>query len=316
MRQGALDLLNVNASLQAIEDAVNACSSCPAGLQIDTSRVYFITHSLSGMGGAAVPHITNAAMDAGNTNLNRITASNFFNTGGAFTRLVENSQSVAPRVLPGLDEASDGILAQGRTELNIYFNVFQGLLDSADPTAFAPFYAGEPVLLTEIAGVPADPDRPTDETIPNAADDVRYELGPLTTTIPETGFVIEGENMPLAGTDPLAATMTAESTPLGSSLPLITRYLEGSHGNPISAGQKEADAFSSSAVFSEMTAQMLELFSLGSVSVTNPCVVEDADTSGTDCSADGNSDAGDEPGGGGDTGGNDSGGLLGGGLGL
>lgn len=316
MRQGALDLLNVNASLQAIEDAVNACSSCPAGLQIDTSRVYFITHSLSGMGGAAVPHIANAAMDAGNTNLNRITASNFFNTGGAFTRLVENSQSVAPRVLPGLDEASDGILAQGRTELNIYFNVFQGLLDSADPTAFAPFYAGEPVLLTEIAGVPADPDRPTDDTIPNAADDVRYELGPLTTTIPETGFVIEGENMPLAGTDPLAATMTAESTPLGSSLPLITRYLEGSHGNPISAGQKEADAFSSSAVFSEMTAQMLELFSLGSVSVTNPCVVEDADTSGTDCSADGNSDAGDELGGGGDTGGNDSGGLLGGGLGL
>lgn len=316
MRQGALDLLNVNASLQAIEDAVNACSSCPAGLQIDTSRVYFMTHSLSGMGGAAVPHVTNAARDAGNTNLNRISASNFFNTGGSFTRLVENSQSVAPRVLPGLDEASDGILVQGRTELNIYFNVFQGLLDSADPTAFAPLYAGESVLLTEIAGVPEDPDRPTDDTIPNAADAARYELGPLTTTIPETGFVIEGENMPLAGTDPLAAAMSAESTPLGSNLPYITRYLEGSHGNPISAGQKEADAFSSSAVFSEMTAQMLELFSLGSVSVTNPCVVEDADTSGTDCSAEGNSDAGDEPSGGGDTGGNDDGGLLGGGLGL
>ncbi len=315
MRQGALDLLNVNASLQAIEDAVNACASCPAALQIDTSRVYFMTHSLSGMGGAAVPYITNAALDAGNTNLNRISASNFLNTGGGFTRLVENSQSVAPRVLPGLDEASDGILTQGRTELNIYFNVFQGLLDSADPTAFAPLYAGEAVLLTEIAGVAEDPERPTDDTIPNAADAVRYELGPLITTIAETGFVIEGENVPLAGTDPLAAAMAAESTPLGSDLPYITRYLEGSHGNPISAGQKEADAFSSSAVFSEMTAQMLELFSLGSVSVSNPCVVEDADTSDTDCSAEGNTDAGDEPDDGGDTGGND-GGLLGGGLGL
>lgn len=305
LRQGALDLLNVNASLQAIEDAVNNCGSCTNGLEINTNRVYFLTHSLSGMGGAAVPYVTNAAIDAGNTSLNRILASNFFNTGGGFTRLVENSQSVAPRVLPGLDEASDGILAQGRTELNIYFNVFQGLLDSADPTAFAPLYKGEPLLLTEIVGVPNDPDRPTDDTIPNSADAVEYLLGPLATTIPETGFVIEGENMPIAGTDPLAAAMDAESTPLGTDLPFITRYLEGSHGNPISAGQKSADAFSSSAVFTEMTAQMLELFTLGSVSVSNPCVVKNADTSGTDCSAAENTDAGDGSGSSGGSGGTD-----------
>ncbi|NIQ97727.1 MAG: hypothetical protein GWN87_28810, partial [Desulfuromonadales bacterium] len=85
---------------------------------------------------------------------------------GSFGRLVENSQSVAPRVLPGLDAASDGLLAQGRTELNIYFNVFQGLLDSADPVAFAPLYKEAPILLTEIAGVPDDPERPTDNTVP------------------------------------------------------------------------------------------------------------------------------------------------------
>ncbi len=298
MRQGALDLLNVNASLQAIEDAVNACGSCTNDLQINTSRVYFLTHSLSGMGGAAVPYVTNTAA-ADNPNLFSISASNFLNTGGGFTRLVENSQSVAPRVLPGLDAASDGLLTQGRTELNIYFNVFQGLLDSADPTAFAPLYKDQPLLLTEIVGVPNDPDRPTDDTIPNAADADRYLLGPLSTTIPETGFVIEGENMPIAGTDPLAAAMNAESTPLGTGLPFITRYLEGSHGNPISAGQKEADSFSSSAVFTEMTAQMLELFTDGTVSVSNPCVVKNANTDGTDCSAEGNTDAGDGSSGGG-----------------
>ncbi|MEA1079982.1 hypothetical protein [Marinobacter qingdaonensis] len=310
MRQGALDLLNVNASLEAIDAAIDACSSCTNDLDIDSSRVYFLTHSLSGMGGAAVPYVTNVAA-ADNANLNPISASNFFNTGGGFTRLVENSQSVAPRVLPGLDDASDGILTQGRTELNIYFNVFQGLLDSADPAAFAPLYEGEPLLLTEIVGVPNDADRPTDNTVPNAADAVDYLLGPLSTTIPETGFVIEGENMPLAGTDPMAAAMDAESTPLGADLPYITRYLEGSHGNPISAGQKGADAFSSSAVFTEMTAQMLELFTLGSVSVSNPCVVKNADTSGTDCSAEGNSDAGDGSDGG--SGGGDGGGDTGGG---
>ena len=314
MRQGALDLLNVNASLQAIEDAIAACADCPQDLNMDPDRVYFLSHSLSGMGGAAFPHVNNAAIEAGNDNLNPILAANLFNTGGSFGRLVENSQSVAPRVLPGLDEASDGLLTQGRTELNIYFNVFQGLLDSADPVAFAPLYKEAPILLTEIAGVPDDPERPTDDTVPNAADAVLYPLGPLSTTLPETGFVIEGENMPLAGTDPLAAAMGAESTPLQTDgLPLITRYLEGSHGNPISAGQKEADPFSSRAVFDEMTAQMLQLFTDGTVAVINPCVVQDADTSGTDCTdSGGNTDAGDTPNNGGDGGG----GLLDGVLGL
>lgn len=295
MRQAALDALNLNASLQAIEDAINACTECANNLNMDTSQVYFLTHSLSGMGGAAVPYITDAAFEAGNTNLTPFGASKFFNTGGGFTRLVENSQSVAPRVLPGLDDASDGLLTQGRTELNIYFNVFQGLLDSADPTAFGPLYDGEPVLLTEIAGVADDADRPTDDTIPNAADPLLYEQGPLATTIPETGFVIEGENMPIAGTDALAAAIGAESTPLGSGLPLITRYLEGSHGNPISAGQKGADTFSSRAVFDEMVFQMLTLFSAddpetASVTVNNACVVKDAPKP-ADCS--GSTDAGD-----------------------
>ncbi|MFV8572578.1 hypothetical protein ACNQ6O_15345 [Marinobacter sp. SBS5] len=305
MRQSAIDLLNVNASLQNIEDAIAACSECDNGLNIDPSRVYFMTHSLSGMGGAAVPHVTNLAIDAGNPHLNRIQASTFFNTGGSFTRLVENSQSVAPRVLPGLDDASDGLLAQGRTELNIYFNVFQAQLDSVDPTAFAPFYKDQPVLLTEIAGDPEDPEKPTDNTIPNAADE-EAALPPLETTISETGFVIKGENMPLAGTDPLAAAMGASAIKASSNtLPVITRYTEGAHGNPISAGTKSAEPYSSSAVFTEMTAQMLELFTDGTVSVDNGCVVQGV--AGSNCDDPENSDPGEEPGdgnGGGDGGDN------------
>jgi hypothetical protein len=293
MRQGTLDLLNVNASLQAIEDAIGNCASCPQDLNIDPNRVYFLSHSISGMGGAAFPPVNNAAIDAGNTNLSPILASNLLNTGGQFTRLLENSTSLAPQLLPGLEEASDGLLAQGRTELNIYFNVFQGLLDSADPMAYASFYRDTDTLLTEIVGVEGDPDRPTDDTVPNSADAVLYPLGPLETTVPETGFQISSENAPLAGTEPFATEMGAESTPLATGLPAITRYLEGSHGNPISAGQKESDPFSSRAVFEEMFAQMLELFTDGTVSVTNPCVVQGADKTGTDCSdAGGNTDAG------------------------
>jgi hypothetical protein len=292
MRQGTLDLLNVNASLQAIEDAIGNCASCPQDLNIDPNRVYFLSHSISGMGGAAFPPVNNAAV-ADNVNLNTILASNLLNTGGQFTRLLENSVSLAPQLLPGLEAASDGLLAQGRTELNIYFNVFQGLLDSADPVAYASFYRDTDTLLTEIVGVEGDPDRPTDDTIPNSADAALYPLGPLVTTVPETGFQIVSENAPLAGTEPFATGMGAESTPLSTGLPSITRYLEGSHGNPISAGRKESDPFSSRAVFEEMFAQMLELFTDGTVSVTNPCVVQDADKTGTDCSdAGGNTDAG------------------------
>ncbi|MBZ0333387.1 hypothetical protein [Marinobacter sp. AL4B] len=303
MRQSAIDLLNVNASLQNIEDAIAACSQCDNNLNIDPSRVYFMTHSLSGMGGAAVPHLTNVAIDEGNNaDLNRIQASVFFNTGGSFTRLVENSQSVAPRVLPGLDDASDGLLAQGRTELNIYFNVFQSLLDSVDPTAFAPFYENKPVLLTEIAGDPEDPEKPTDNTVPNAADE-EAALPPLETTIAETGFVIKGENIPLAGTDPLAASMAAaaiQELASNNTLPVITRYTEGAHGNPISAGQKAAEPYSSGAVFSEMTAQMLELFTTGTVSVSNGCVVQGV--AGSNCDDPENSNPGEQPNEGGDGG--------------
>lgn len=309
MRQGVMDLLNINASLQAIEDAINACqlaTNCTNGIRFDLNRVYFLSHSLSGMGGVAFPHINNAAATAGNTNLPTIQAANFFNTGGHFTRLAENSPAVAPRLLPGLDAASGGLLSQGRTEMNIYFNVFQALLDSTDPTAFASYFNsnGIPTLLTSIVGVSGDPDRPADNTIPNAADDLLYSQPPLETVIAETGFTIDSERAPLAGTDPFAAAMGAESTPLASGFPMITRYLEGSHGNPISAGQKGSDAYSSSAVFNEMAAQLLALFNTGTVTVTNPCVVQDADQSGTDCSdTGGNTDAGTSGGGGGDGGG-------------
>ena len=319
MRQGAIDQLNINASLDNIQAALDACGSCANSPALDTSQVYFVTHSLSGMGGAAVHHVTNTAItaneDAGITNtLVPVTASTFFNTGGQFTRVAENSTTIAVEngLLPGLDEASDGILTQGRIELDLYFNIFQGLLDSADPAAFAPYYEGQPVVVTEIAGDPTDPEKPTDKTVPNAADE-EGALPPLSTTIAETGFEIDGENMPLAGTDPMAAAMGApaiQEAAGDNTLPVITRYTEGAHGNPISAGQKGSEAFSSAAVFDEMVAQLLELFSTGGVSVTNGCVVQGID--GTDCENPDNSDPGSDPdgGSGGGDGGGDGGGPI------
>lgn len=327
MRQGALDLLHVNALLPAIEQAINDCAECGDGLNMNTDRVYFISHSLSGMGGVPYPVINNlAAQD--NPDLNPILASVLFNTGGQFSRLAENSrETVAPVLLPTLNEASDGLLSQGRTELNIYFNVFQALLDSTDPVAFAPLFeqsGNSATLLTSIVGLEGDADRPSDGTIPNAADADLYDQGPLQ-LVTDAGFQINSQPAPLAGTDPLARFMGAVDTGSAENdgnRPVITRYLEGSHGNPVSAGQKDADPFSSSAVFDEMSAQMVALFRSKtgpavpfSVGVTNTCVVQGVGNSPGDAACEGETDAGrdpSEPEGGEES---DGGGLLDSGLG-
>ncbi|GGC57126.1 hypothetical protein [Marinobacter halophilus] len=307
MRQSALDLLQVNALLPAIEQAINSCSECDDGLNMNTDRVYFISHSLSGMGGVPFPVINNlAAQD--NPDLNPVLASVLFNTGGQFSRLAENSrETVAPVLLPTLDAASEGLLAQGRTELNIYFNVFQALLDSTDPVAFAPLFEksdNSATLLTSIVGLEGDADRPSDGTIPNAADAELYDQGPLE-LVTDAGFQISSQPAPLAGTDPLARFMGAVDT--GSdqndgNRPVITRYLEGSHGNPVSAGQKAADPFSSSAVFDEMAGQMVALFRSKTVSgasftvgVTNTCVVQGVGSAPGDAACDDQTDAGRDP---------------------
>ncbi len=99
----------------------------------------------------------------------------------------------------------------------------------------------------------------------------------------------------------------------GGGFPAITRFLEGAHGNPISAGQKASEPFSSSAVFNEMAAQMRELFINGTTAVFNPCVVQDADTTGVDCST--QTDAGETPPDGGGNGGSNDGDGTGGGTG-
>ncbi|TDT39430.1 hypothetical protein DES49_2355 [Halospina denitrificans] len=316
MHQVTMDLLNVSSSIPAIKQAITDCVNegrC-AGQQesddfnIDPERIYFLTHSISGSGAVGFPHINNEALAAGNDNLSGIDGSAFLNTGGHFTRLLENSPSQGPTLLQGLDEQSDGLLAQGNTELNIYFNVFQSLIDSVDPSAYAGFYEGDDVLLTEIVGTPGNEDLMRDQTVPNAADanvhDIGedFDLGPLELVTEDTGFQVDSEPAPLAGTEPLANAIGAESTPLAGSVPVITRFLEGAHGNPVSAGQEEAEAGSSTPVFNEMALQTMELFSNGTVN-TNSCVVKDT---GDDCSE----PSSDGSGGDGGTDGGDDGGLI------
>lgn len=293
MRQATMDALNVNASLAAIE--------AEAGVDLDLNRVYYLTHSLSGMGGVPVPEITRQAIAAGNTELTPFLGQAFFNVPGHFTRALENSHDVSAALLPALFAASEGLLAQGRFELNAYLNILQGLVDGVDPANYGGSYAGTNTMLAAIVGDPADPEPysectstepnrvTTDCTVPVAADDTLFPLGPLERDVMlESGTVFNIDSLPapIAGTEPLAKTAGAVNVfQATAGQPFISLFREGSHGNPISAGQAAADPGSSFRVFGTLAIQMMEIFqgNAPSSSGINLC---DAEADGSeDCAA-------------------------------
>lgn len=211
LRQGAVDLMNLRASLGNFD--LNG-----SGLTLDTSNVYFIGHSLGTINGS--PFV--AAVNQNQINLgipgapktsDDIVAANLLTPGGGIVRLLENSPTFAPEILGGLSVAAG--LEQGDANLETYFNVFQAALDSVDPINFSDNHlnGGSParILLSEVIG---------DTVIPNSAE-AGNTLG--------NAFAA-----PLAGSEPLAATLGASKTGDDGNLPAITRYTAGSHGTPVS----------------------------------------------------------------------------------
>jgi hypothetical protein len=207
LRQGVLDLLNLNASLENIAD-------------IDTDRVYFVGHSLGGINGIPFVAVNNAVAGTGvNAALPEVKASAFLMTGGGIPKLLENSPNTnfgAPRILAGLAAASDGVLVQGSSALETYLSVLQGVLDSTDPINYGSMLSDSRSLLTVAIG---------DDTIPNEADE-----NPLNITLPN-GFEINSLPAPLAGTDPLVAEFGATK----EGLPKVVEYEDATHGTPVSA---------------------------------------------------------------------------------
>lgn len=74
---------------------------------------------------------------------------------------------------------------------------------------------------------------------------------------------------PLAGSEPLAATLGASKTRVDGTLPAITRYIEGTHGTPVSGDNP--------AVFAEMVTQAALMISNSGAATTvvDVSVVED-----------------------------------------
>ncbi|SMF35547.1 hypothetical protein SAMN02745866_02252 [Alteromonadaceae bacterium Bs31] len=276
-RQMTLDLLNLNASLATLDVDGDGLAN-----DLDISKVYLIGHSLGAIDSINFSAINNQAQVQNSpfSAQPKIHAVSSIFPGGGIPRLLTNSPTFGPVILPALASASDE-LVQGKSGLEAYLSVFQGAMDSADPLTLASGLRDTGLLVSEIKGSP-DGSIPPDTLIVNGADTIWGDSSAPLQTVLENGFVIDNFPAPLSGTEPLAAELglvkTAEASASTAPARLITRYIEGSHRTPISAGNTAADPDSSAAVFFELVTQSATFFALngavaGSI-VTNSEVVE------------------------------------------
>ncbi len=245
LRQQVLDLLELRLSLGTFD--LNDDSTTDIAANPD---VYFIGHSLGTVNGMPFVGVTSRTA----TTDDDITASNMLTPGGGLTRLIENSQSFAPRVLAGLAAAAG--IVPGDSSLEAYLNVFQATVDTVDPMNFMERYEEDAInaLFTEVVG---------DTTIPNSA-----WPDPVLTTASASN---------LAGTEPLIrlsnATVISGAGANAFAGPAGVRYTEGFHGTPAYPSSGTAEE---TAAFAEMVAQAVSIVASSGtgITITNDAVIQ------------------------------------------
>ncbi|WP_273427819.1 hypothetical protein [Marinobacter sp.] len=280
-RQGVVDLLNLNASLVNLNnidldnlDGDNNPDSDGNGLILASdvdiqggSNVYFVGHSLGGILGTSLVSLVNDTAqqaDIGNTNIVPFTAAALVTPGSGIAKLLENSPSIGSTVLAGLAEAG---LTQGTSNLELFLNVAQASLDSAEPHNFASSLvdSGSKVYLNEIYGDGSD--RSTqDQTIPVAAD-VAYAgtyTRPLGSALPA----------PLAGTEPLIMQLGADTISADGALSEnsnVVRFTAGTHTTII-----KPETATQEAVFADMATNIISFFAAdgGAIQFNNSAFVK------------------------------------------
>jgi pimeloyl-ACP methyl ester carboxylesterase len=259
LRQATMDMMNLTASIDGMDIDTGGASD------LDQDNLYFVGHSLGAITGLTSVAVNNTvANDAAITvkEVKPFKAAVLANPGGQLPKLLENSPTFSAAILPGLEAAAG--LTQGMADLEKFFTVFQGPLDSTDPVNFTELFLATdtPVLMFEMVGgglvnatdsntdagagkVTGLPDTliaaggyPADTVVPNNAN-------------PALNDVATGKSY-LTGTDPLIAqlelaTVTASITMGADNLKVVSKLKEGTHGTISSA-----DAVT---VFSEMVLQ-------------------------------------------------------------
>ena len=279
LRQSIVDGMGLRLGLNAVEDLTGS-------VDLDASNVYFIGQSLGSMTGVGT--IANANESLGGDlaafdSMYAIKASVLSVPGGGTAGFLLESPSFAPLIqasltagssaefqaflgqyaaqngleidaalIPAYAEFFASLNAAQQAELNAIFSSFafaaQTILDSSDPNSFAQMLgANSAVLLHEVIGGGTNDDGTTalpDQVIPNTT------------------------SLPLAGTEPLIATIglpSVSSTSQGSG---AVRFIVGGHSSLLSP----ADSL---AATTEMQLQVLTFLATQgqTIAITNPDVV-------------------------------------------
>src|SRR5690554_44709 len=214
MRQTVLDLMNLNASIGAMDiDGSGDLVVNPDGTitepDLDPSKVYFIGHSLGAIIGTTFVAVNNDPdVQAFNGNLPKIQGAILGNGGGGVVKLLENSPSIGgAKILPGLQAAAG--LEQGSADIEKFFGVMQAMVDSADPINFASSEGlqNTPVLMYTAVGDLVVPNNATNESV-----------------------VVATAKSYLAGTDPLAKLLDLETVD-ADSVDSVPSFVEGDRLN-------------------------------------------------------------------------------------
>ena len=135
LRQGAVDLLTLTRSLGSLDlDGV-------AGGDVNTSKIYFIGHSLGGIVGGVF---------LGTAGASEVATGELANAGGGIAQTIFDSPAFGPRIKAGL--AQQGI-TEGSTLYAQFIRDAQTAVDAGDPVNYiAAASAARPLLLLQVVG--------------------------------------------------------------------------------------------------------------------------------------------------------------------
>ena len=155
IRQGAIDLLTLTRSLGSLN-----LDTDPAA-DINTSRIYFLGHSLGGIVGGVYLGTAGAA---------EVITGELANAGGGIAQTIFDSPAFGPRIKAGL--AAQGI-TEGSTLYAQFIRDAQTAVDAGDPINYvASASAARPLLLLQVVGggtLPSGAASPSDQVVVNSA---------------------------------------------------------------------------------------------------------------------------------------------------
>lgn len=262
VRQGVMDLLNLNASLAAIDSELQS-----GGLVgLDVSNVKVVGASLGGVVGSVYATVNQlayaadnalaqqvAGIDAGlaamlQSKLNPLSGLAVSASGGQLTQLLRASATFGPVISAGL--SAEGVVP-GSSDFERFLYVAQSTVDSGDPVSFAESLAGAETCDAALAAAGDYPNIMTcgGLTVPVLMQQVvgGAELGDGQTYTADKVVPNAPEGFPLSGTTGLATLL--RTTQLGASanpIPLsgnaLINMTAGHHSSLLRPNEQEGVA--------------------------------------------------------------------------